>query len=127
MTQRIAFGCLVFVVALFPVVAAWLLMIAMIPSPEAETTPVATPNPSKAPASALSAVEILVYADPWFAGTISIWLVAWLPVLVAYSILAACTPERRRRPALKVAASFMLGTAFAAPWFFGLYRIVAEG
>ena len=127
MTRRIAFGCLVLVVALLPMVAAWLMMIAMIPSPEAETTPVATPNPAMAPASALSAVEILVYADPWFAGTISIWLAVWLPVLVSYSIFATCADARRRRASMLAVASFLLGTAFAAPWICGLYRIFTEG
>ena len=127
MTRRVSFGFLVLVVTLLPVHAAWLLIVAMASTPEAASTPVHTPNPAQAPASALGLIEALVYAEPFFAGTILIWLAVWLPVLVSFSILAACAAGPRRRPSMLAAAAFLLGTAFAAPWIFGLYRIIAEG
>ena len=127
MTRRILTGCLVLAVTLLPMVASWLLMIGMASSPEPKSTPVATPNPPPAPAPALGPVEVVVYAEPSFAGIMVFWLVAWLPVLATYSILAACAPARRRGPTRLATAAFLLGTAFAAPWIYGLYHIFTEG
>jgi len=83
MTWRIAFGILVLLAAFAPMLAAWALMLAVVPAFDPQMTTVATPNPTHV--SLLGPIDLLVFAGPWFAGTIAFWLFSGCPLL-------SCTP-----------------------------------
>ena len=129
MMRRFGFGMFVGFAALAPTVVAWMLMLVLAPSAAPQATPVATPNPASPPPSWLSSLELLAYADPWFAGTIFFWLILWLPILFVYLVVSVAvlrppgadsvSPFRRPLPLLTF--SLFLGTVFAVPWFYGAF------
>lgn len=131
--RRTWFGVFVLTFALAPMLSTWVLMLGIWRSLDAPPTPVATPNPSSSP-GLLGPLEILAFADPWFAGTIAFWLIPWLMVLVLFAIAAAAAVngDRQqqvswwRRPAALIAFSFFLGQLFACPWYYGVYQLAAR-
>jgi hypothetical protein len=76
----------------------------------------------------LGLTDVLVYADPFFAGTIYYWLVPGVAVLVGMVLWAVGVPVLGRKisggqkPGLfKVAvASLSVGTFLALPWLYAL-------
>ena len=126
--RRFSFGILIFVTALAPLHVAWLLMLVVMSSREVPATTSATPNPAAASSSSLGLVEAMVAIDPWFAGTIIFWLIPLLSAVTVFSVIAAAlvcpSASRVRRWSTLLAMSVFLGMVLAAPWFFGLYRLL---
>jgi hypothetical protein len=73
LVNRYTGGLIALLGAVLPSIALWQILVAVIRREAARPAP-ATPNPAKAPASWLGPAEVLVYADPCFAGTIHLWL-----------------------------------------------------
>ena len=85
------------------------------------------PNPAKVPASMLGPADVLVYADPWFAGAIMWWLSlggAGMVILLSVAILAPAGERPARSVAVWMVWSFLLGAIFAVPWVYGLFRLL---
>lgn len=137
MMQRIGFAALTMMIALLPAIALWsiwLTMLALSPAeePPAPPTAVKTPNPSQAPAAYLGPAEVLVYADPFFAGTILWWLIFCAAFLGGYTIVSTAIVRFRSagvtplvfRPSVLLLGSLLLGAFFVvAPWLFALCRL----
>jgi hypothetical protein len=132
MFRRVTFAGLVLVLELLPATAAFLVLrgVVLAETAEAAATSVATPNPSRPPAEFLGPLELLVFVEPWFAGTLVFWLAPWLAILLAYPLAAAAlvrfsASSIPRRPVLLPAIALLLGAAFAIPWVYALCRVLA--
>lgn len=144
MVRRGLFGLALFAVTLLPMFGAWqlttVLREAQASARMEDAQAVRTPNPNPeadsptSGASALGPVDCLVAVEPWFAGTIFVWLLVWLPVLGLYAIAGAAlweqVPGERasalRRPCPLFGIAFVLGALFATPWFYGLYLVLTQ-
>ena len=132
-TRRLLNGLVAAVMAFLPLAIACGAILAMEAARDAAlVTPnrVATPNPSKAPWYFMGPAELVVYADPWFAGTFAFWYYPWLVGLAGYVCAVGVwwpvkSPSSGRSPLLSLAMlSSLLGLIFAAPWFYGLIKII---
>jgi len=96
----------------------------------ADDRPGRTPNPAKAPWYSMGPGDLLVGLDPWFAGTLLVWLVSWCGALSAYVIgVAMCWPTgstTTRAIGRLIILSVVLGLLFAAPWYYALVRSLFE-
>ena len=118
---------------LAPLCTLWALMVPYAANTNGPAEGARIPNPSKAPVSMLGSADVLVHADPWFAGTIGYWIVVCSTVAAALIVAALCVPappsERAiRRRSLRIwgVGSLLLGLLFAAPWFYGLFRLLTR-
>jgi hypothetical protein len=76
---------------------------------------------------------VLVAADPWFAGTVLFWFLfgaaLWLLLLFAAIFLPVKRVRARivMRPLLSWGLiALLVGLLFAAPWFYGLSRLLTQ-
>jgi len=119
---------------LLPACTLWALMLPNASSPGDAADGARIPNPAKAPVSMLGPADVLVYADPGFAGTIGYWMVICGTAAVLMVLAAACVPNpptsywsaRGRTLAVWGLCSLLLGFVFAAPWFYGLFRLMTR-
>jgi hypothetical protein len=106
-------------------------------SAEAQASPKsASPNPQKAPAYDLDPAGLLVYLDPWFAGTITFWLYFWSVLLTLFVLVIVLMPVQRKADSGSASArrfvmigivSVVIGCAFAGPWIYALLRHTPMG
>jgi hypothetical protein len=85
------------------------------------TQSIPTPNPKPAPPWILGPLGLLVYADPWYAGTGSHLLTFGASCLVAIVIGVFLgwpigSGQRSNRTMLLVLLALLAGSAFAGPW-----------
>lgn len=116
----------------------WAILMALVNARVAAQKPTApTPNPAIPPGALLDPHSALVYAEPWFAGTIGIWWLLGLLVfgavtLIVVTLIAVALPRRTKgegdalplRPRALYFLSLLLGCIFAAPWIYGIIRMV---
>jgi hypothetical protein len=95
--------------------------------------PQLSPNPTRAPASMLGLGEVLVYADPYLAGTFYLWVVPGIALFALLVLWAMGAPvlikKRYAGPSepglLKVAvASLAIGAFLAMPWLYALVCVL---
>jgi hypothetical protein len=84
----------------------------------------------------LDPAGLLVYLDPWFAGTIAFWLYFWSVLLTLFVLVVVLMPVRReadsasasaRRLVMIAIVSVVIGCAFAGPWIYALLRYTPMG
>jgi hypothetical protein len=124
-----------------PTVLFWLLAVSLIViAIDRFEVPVSRiPSPAKAPAWELGFSGILVYADPYFAGTIYFYRIAWLALfgILATSIVlwtSGIAQRKTRRASAKRRPSFLLvisvslvaGLLLATPWIYAVVCILAR-
>lgn len=93
-----------------------------------------SPNPPRTPDTQRGLAESLVAVEPWFGGTIWLWIIFWPLVLIGYAIAAGVLRHRppkdedvaQRQPYTYVVTAMLLGTWFAAPWLFGTYLVLTR-
>lgn len=122
--------------ACLPVVLLWLQLVTLIDRHDAERPPPPnSPNPTKAPASSLGIAEVLVYADPSFAGAILFWVLPGAALLVGLGPWAAGVPVLANTSSagwpppgfLKVTgAALAVGSFLALPWVYAVIRVLHE-
>ena len=86
---RCLISCLAFAL---PSCALWGLMLSYAASPGDPTVQSKIPSPAKAPAWMVGPSDVLVYADPSFAGTAWLWLFLWGVAAATLLLLALCLP-----------------------------------
>ena len=119
------FRCLVApALAALPTFVLWLVMQPLVRSP---VTVVDSPNPSKAPAAFLSPFEVLVYAEPWYAGVGTWWLVLGAALITIVTIAAVVSAVKEQGEKAVAAVAFLAGVLFAAPWIHGLFHLLTRG
>ena len=120
--------------ALTPIVACWLVMLWRIERRSAIGSTNA-PNPERAPAWLLGPIDVLVYVDPWFAGTIVFWLLPGAVILAglllwATGMLGSRKPgadSRACRLVLRVLPiSVAVGLLLALPWLYSITRLFSQ-
>ena len=87
---------------------------------------VRTPNPQKAPVYFLSPVEVLVYVDPRWAGSVGSLLGFWS---VMSPLLCACTALRPNLTGLGlswVVIPLLSGVIAAGPWLAAIWLIMSK-
>ncbi|HEX7448972.1 MAG TPA: hypothetical protein VF306_15575 [Pirellulales bacterium] len=118
------------VCASLPSVISWLLLAALMVSRE-KAPPVGSPNPAKAPIWMQGPGDLLVYGDPWVAGTGYFWYVLEIAIvigLVAWSVVTTADAANRKAAGQHrvwfqlVAISIAVGFVLAGPWYYALLR-----
>lgn len=121
-------GCL-------PTASFWLLIVATLHRRDAAGTTTPSPNPTKLPAWRLGPLDVVVYADPYLAGTLTLWLLPGVALLIGVGLWGAGVPMlSKERPAcwpvprlLKVVwVSLAVGSFLALPWFYAWIRVLCE-
>jgi hypothetical protein len=117
-------------------VVFWALAVAAIDRRDtAWPAPAGSPNPAKAPAWNFGLAEVLVYADPYFAGTIHLWLLPGAALLALVCLWAAGVPVLTKPReagwpvpgyAKVVGVSLAVGLLLAWPWVYAWVRILRE-
>ena len=103
-----------------PLIASWGLIVATANNTAPPSSSSRIPSPTKTTAT-MCPVEALVYADPWFAGTIWLWVFLWGCAGVTLTLLALFLPVRNRWSLLAWGiCSVVAGSLFAGPWIYGL-------
>lgn len=131
LVRRLQNGAVALTGALLPLVIACGIALAVVAAPSPLDG--RTPNPRPAPWFFLGPIELLVYLEPWFAGTIVIWLILWVPALAIFVVGVLLKwpsqrpePNSRGLPSLAL-LSVLMGLAFAAPWIYALVRYACLG
>jgi hypothetical protein len=115
------------VAACLPVAVVWLLILMAIKHQAGASPPGASPNPSDQAVPLLGLVEVLVYADPMMAGSISVWMVPATFLILAMAFWAAGVPVFTKQApagwpppslALVTMASLAAGVFAATPWLY---------
>jgi hypothetical protein len=114
----------------------WLLIVAIIHRRDVARSSTPSPNPAKAPLWFFGPLEALVYADPYFAGTILYqWLIPGAILLMVLALWAAGIsvlnkekmihwPVPRYRKIVWI--SLAMGGLFALPWLYAWIRVLCE-
>ena len=132
MLLRIVFSITWLGLALGPMLAAALAMQMIASGEKLPAAPTATPNPQSVSPASLGPLEILAYADPWWAGVGLFWLVGGLILISLAVVLAVVFVDVKairptlRGPVVISLAMFMLGLFFATPWFYGIYCLLVR-
>ena len=126
---RIARGVIALAGSLLPLCVLWRLMLshtAISDGPGAESR---ITGPAKASVSLVGPADVLVYADPWFAGTVQWWMMLCCAAAALLVLVAVCVPVRSRSGWSLVVwglVSLLLGLVFAAPWLYGFFRMIVR-
>jgi hypothetical protein len=125
-------GLIALLGASLPVAIAWLLIVLIMGLRDSAARAVGTPNPAKVAAHKLGLFDVVVYADPYLAGIINLWLLPGVAVLVGLVLWAMgiLAPIKQRftgmaSPGLLTLTltSVVVGVLLAAPWLYALVRI----
>jgi hypothetical protein len=136
LSRRLQYGFMALVGALLPSLISWGVMLAVYFSRVNSLSQIQAPNPTKAPWYFMGPIELLVYFDPWFSGTIIFWLYLWGAILVGFALLSVLLLPPRDQDGLMSSISrwhsfaflsLMVGCVFAAPWLYTLVRFVLQG
>lgn len=123
---RLRIAWIVLVGGLTPAILAYTFAMFQVRSnPAAASCDVQTPNPPQTPNVELGPVETLMFLDPTWAGTATIWLgVSGVLVVVLAVVAAALWPPSASARALLVLrlVSFVAGLPLAWPWLSVLLR-----
>lgn len=133
---RVMRGLLALLAACLPTALLWpLLIVTKYRQDDAWARAAGAPNPAKSPPWHLGIVDILVDVDPFFKGTIYLWLLPGAALLVGLGLWAAGVPVlSKERPTgwpvprfLKViAVALAVGAFLAMPWIYAWIRILYE-
>ena len=121
-------GFLSGVAFVLPVCVLWAMMLPHAAPPQLTSR---IPNPTKTPGMP-GLGEILVYAEPWFAGTMTYWFVLGGAAGMFLIVRALSRPLPDSPSAAKLLRSISMwtlcaatmGLVFAAPWIYGLYLLM---
>ncbi len=120
--------------ALLPGVVSWLVLVIVLDHRWAVVDSRGAPNPARAPVWMLGPAAVLVYVDPYFAGTLYLWLAPGAVLLVGIVLWAAGLPVLRKEMSLApacpsitrlVLVSTAMGLFLAAPWIYALVRVLS--
>jgi hypothetical protein len=134
MRRRCVFALSAFLISWLPVILTYSLTVALVSSRRFASGPSTTPNPAPWP-FLLGPNEVLVYIEPWFAGTILFWWLFWVPAILLWSLATAylgspinSKPASNvlRRLIIVVSLSALLGVIFASPWLYALAKVSAR-
>ena len=121
---RLTRGLIVCMGSLLPLCILWQLMLPHASRSGNLTKVMGIPNPAKAPVSMLGPIEVLVYADPWFAGVAWVWVIACGITLAILIATALCLPLSRQSAGSSMIfwglGSLLVGLVIASPWMYGL-------
>ena len=114
-----------------PFLIASMVMMAIISHRSPPDRPTGSPNPQRAPLWMLWPAGLLVYTDPWWAGTLlPLFTIVVPPVAVFVVLVPFVWPVgaqgQPRRLGLLWAGALMLGIVLAGPWIYGLVRLLWE-
>jgi hypothetical protein len=93
------------------------------------------PNPEKAPAWMLGPIDVLIYVDPWFAGTIVFWLLPGAVILAGLMLwttgMLGLRKGRANSPACPpvfriLLISSIVGLFLALPWLYAITRLFSQ-
>lgn len=121
-------SCVAAAGGLLPTMFMWLLLAVIAGLNQAPSSNIPTPNLVKPRAPLLMGpIEVLVYLDPWFAGTILYWLALMVVALIGLVLWAgqSTSAETAKRSSLRVfLVSANVGLILAAPWMYAYARMI---